>query len=299
MAAFLGVRHKGILGSGFALGQGGIYIPSGGFNPNAQAYAAAQAYFAAVETQGTPLSTAEQAVYSQLFLDLNGLGTTGTDALIGKIDSLQAYCGVNEDAAKVDLISNDVADFINTYTFTPKLGFFGDGSTGFIDTKFNPTTVAGNYQLNSAFMLVAANSAVNGHYVGGARRTSNDQSFIRLAVSAAALDNPMNSTGGNLFFATHSGEYYAAVDRPNANSTIAYLNGVQGGSNTQASNTLLNATMVVPGFNSFPASPTALNPIALNNRTYRFFATGGSLSAAEHLQLYNSLEKFRTDIQSL
>jgi len=28
MAAFLGVRYKGILGSGFALGQGGIYIPS-------------------------------------------------------------------------------------------------------------------------------------------------------------------------------------------------------------------------------------------------------------------------------
>lgn len=266
------------------------------FNKNISYEVETLSFLSAIYSKGSTITYTEAQVYNTLFLDLKGQGTTGSSDILSKTDTLQVYIAPTEISAKIDLKNLQDVDFNNTYTFTPKLGFAGDGSTGFINTKFNPTTVAGNYQLNSSFILVAANSAVNGHYVGGARRTSNDQSYVRLAVSAAALDNPMNSTGGNLFFATHSGEYYAAVDRPNASSTIAYLNGVQGGSNTQASNTLLDATMVVPGFNSFPASPTALNPIALNNRTYRFFAAGGSLNSAEHLQLYNSLEKFKISI---
>ena len=259
----------------------------------------AELYFSTLESEGTLLTDAEKILYNQLFLDLNGDGTTGNNVILTKLDSLQVYCGINETASKVDLISNVIVDFNNTYSFTPKIGFAGDGSTGFINTKFNPTTVAGNYQLNSAFTLVAGNLATNGHYVGGARRTSTDQSYIRLGVAGTALDAPINASAGTLSFGTHTGEYYAAINRSDASTTSAYLNGVLTDTNTQASGTLLNATMVVPGFNSFPASPTALNPIALNNRTYRFFATGGSLSDAEHLQLYNSLEKFRTDIQSL
>ena len=266
------------------------------FNKNISYEAETLAFLSSLYAKSSTITSAEAQVYNQLFLDLKGSGTTGSSDVLSKIDALQVYYAPTEIAAKVDLKNLQDITFNNTYTFTPKLGFAGDGSTGFIDTKFNPTLIAGNYQLNSAFILVSANSAVNGHYAGGARRTSNDQAYIRLAVSAAALDNPMNANGGSLFFGTHSGDYVAAIDRPNSSSTVAYLNGSPGGSNSQASNTLLDATMIVPGFNNFPASSTALSPLALNNRTYRFFAAGGSLTAAEHLQMYNSLENFRNNI---
>jgi hypothetical protein len=95
------------------------------------------------------LSGTETAAYKALIC---GMVTDGTWSLM---DALYIFATNNTTTAKLNLVSTSYTATVNgTLTFTADTGWTGDGSTGYLDTGFNPTSASGHYSLNSATLGV-------------------------------------------------------------------------------------------------------------------------------------------------
>jgi hypothetical protein len=84
-------------------------------------------------------------LYDQL---IRGLWQDGT---WGLLDCLYILAAPDAATARLNLVSTDYSLIANgTTTFTPDQGFAGDGSTGYLDTQFNPSTATSpNFTLSN------------------------------------------------------------------------------------------------------------------------------------------------------
>jgi hypothetical protein len=112
-------------------------------------------FLARLATQPTGTRLAQ---YQTLF---NTLSATGD---LAHLDVLQIWDAIDTPTALTNLISSKYTGVVHGgMTFAANAGFTGDGSTGYIDTQFNPSTAVGaKYSLNSASMGLYSTVAAPG-----------------------------------------------------------------------------------------------------------------------------------------
>jgi hypothetical protein len=119
------------------------------------------------------------------------------------LDALYIFDAIDTATALTNLISSKYTGVVHgTMTFAANAGYTGDGTTGYIDTQFNPSTAGGaNYSLNSASM---------GFYVTGGTTTSLMGAVYSTSNADGALLQNLASAG---FYSFYSGlnEAYSTI----------------------------------------------------------------------------------------
>lgn len=116
-----------------------IKITSGGGNDPATT-----AWVNAVVSAGGTVSGTQQTRVNTLIVALKGHG------LFAKLDRLWLYAGESDShQATIDIINLSVGTIHGSATLNAS-GYTGDGSTGFFDTGFDPSTAGGQYTAAAA-----------------------------------------------------------------------------------------------------------------------------------------------------
>jgi hypothetical protein len=247
MAAFLGTRYKGIVSTGFALGQSGyIQTSSGGFDPDAEAY-----FTAADITDAT-----EKDAVNQLVLDLKGTGSTpsGTDLWT---DAAAFYPISPTSLAAAAYNLRDTTSFNMTWANSPthaSTGVTFDGSTQYGDTGFNPNveTLANGYDITLGVQIVNASVTAVG-LMSAVFATSSRTQMLLISGNlyqdihnTAVAGRLITSTGG-----TYQGRMIVSADRIANGGKANYLNGVSLGTSAyESSGTPVNYSLFVGAQNN-------------------------------------------------
>lgn len=169
-------------------------------------------------------------------------------------------------------------------TFTQNAGWAGNGSTGYINTGFNPSTAGGQYSRDSAYFGIWSNTSsvqagsVAGYYDGSKGvsvnpRASGDGLSIRINQSSV-----LASLGGTVI--DGSGLFGAA--RSGASSDSARRNGVEIVAGTTASAAVANGSFRLGNFGT--ATYSTLQ--------FRAAIAGGYLSIVEEVALHSAIATF-------
>lgn len=162
--------------AGFAALETGV-----GYEPEARAL------FARMTTQ--PDIARKQRINS-LIVSLKASGTWG------KLDALYVLAAHDAQAARLNWIQNAYNLTPNgTVTFTPDVGYQGDGSTGYLDTGFNPATAGGKHSLNDECHFVFLDPAVSTGTTGNFFGNTN----TRIGRGTTALNTRSNNSTGQTF----------------------------------------------------------------------------------------------------
>ncbi len=201
-----------------------------------------------------------------------------TDNIWNKFDRIYLVAGENQQSARVDIKVGTVATVVGSPLFTPSLGYsvFERGGT-----NFNL-----NYNLLADGVTYARDSAHASVWVYGDPGLQNDATLIdatgtALQILSKATDNNfygrLNEAGSG---GTAIGSYFGLelVSRTGPSMTRYYLNGVDFGGNTVASQAVQST------------------PLKLVYRNFSFVTVGGGLTAAEQLLFFNRSRTLMTAI---
>lgn len=223
-----------------------------------------------------------------------------TDGLFATRDAFYILAAPDSTTAKLNLIS---ASFglteVGSVTFTANVGYNTDGTTGALDTNYDPWNGAGPYQFvqDSASMGICV-STNNAAYDTGAvmgsvgNGTGSNASNLYLMQNSAVAFAAINA-GGNFFptISTQQGNWI--LSRTASNATELYRNAasVATSANVSAPGTVNAVNMWVMG------SRTTLGNSFANTAdkfTYAFF--GGALNATQVANLTARVATFMTGI---
>ena len=243
MAAFLGRQYKGILGTGSALGQEGIILPSAAapapsYDPDAVAY-----FTAAGITD-----TAEKDAVNQLVLNLKGTGSTpsGTDLWT---DAAAFYPISPTSLAASAYNLRDTTSLNMTWANSPthaSTGVTFDGATQYGDTGFNPSTasLANGYDITLGVQIV--NASVTALRLMSAVVSTGSRTQMLLN-SGNIYQDIHNTTGGRLVTSaggTYQGRMIVSADRIANGGRANYLNATSLGTKlSESSGTPVNLTL--------------------------------------------------------
>jgi D-alanyl-D-alanine carboxypeptidase len=246
--------------------------------------AEAEAYFARVT-----IPLANQAAYNTL------INTLVDGGIWAKLDALYIFAGPNQDAALENLVQDDYHCTAEDggIQFAQYRGVLGNGTASYIDTNFNPTTETGtsNYALNSACLGgwfnhdVVSLIAEIGYRTGAGTGDGNGTRVITRATNdtISYRVNSSNTASGTASGTVTTGYGLTAINRSGATTTECYKNGGEIPSSDHTATGLLNETIKI-GKTAGASSYT----LAECNAAF----IGASLSAAEHLAMYNALNTF-------
>lgn len=266
MAAFLGTRYKGIISTGFALGQGGIYIQtaSGGFDPDAEAY-----FTAAGITDPT-----EKAAVNQLVLDLKGTGSTpnGTD-LWTNAAAIWPVSPTSLSAAAYNL--RDTASFNYTWVNSPthaSTGVTFDGSTQYGDTNLSPASIslANGYDITLCVQIANGGSQSVGLLAG--RYLSAAGQRTQMMIISGSLYQDIHASTNRLITSlsgTYNGRLVVTADRVADGGKANYLNGSSLGTLSSEDDGAPYIYNIFTGAQNAQSSPTP-NTTNYSNFEYRF-----------------------------
>ncbi len=185
-----------------------------------------------------------------------------TDGTWSSLDVLYVFATNSTGNAALNLVSSSFnATTHATLTFSADHGWTGDGSAGYIDTGFNPSTAGGHFVQNS--------SSMGAYVLSGATGT-----FAEMGYLIGGNDTRMiPSFGGTLFiWAVNSNAQVASSNsvvasswietRTGASAQALYKNGASLFTDTTASQTVPNSDIFVFAENT--GSPTSFSPHALS-----------------------------------
>lgn len=247
--------------------------------------AQAQAYFDRLYTQPT---AARKVIYATLIDDLVSSG------IFAKLDALYILRAAREQWANENLIQPAYRLTANGgYTFTADEHWVGNGTTGYLDTGFVPSTANGKFVLDSAHLAAYSrtNSQSTGIAIGARTNSTINQSFLSLRNasnvttirmnSAVAAANPANTDSTGLFVGRRS----------DSATTALFRNGVKlVGDQLFASTALPTFTLTIGALN------TGGTIGSFDSRQFAAASFGASLSDAEIEAFGTLLEAFYTAI---
>lgn len=177
--------------------------------------------------------------------------------------------------------------------FTADRGYVSNGTTGYIDTGWNPTTAPSPQY--------AQNSAHAGVWVGTHASGANDfglNNYNMIAADAFGNYRAYANTA-NFASATNGGSAigHTMVTRRLASGAGAYegyRNGVGGATGTAASTALVNANFYVCAVNS--STTGGSTPASFTTRRQQAVHWGSQLSSSEVTDLYNALAAYMTAV---
>jgi hypothetical protein len=258
---------------------GSLSVPSFSF-----ANTEAAAYVAAMTTQ--PDDT-RKGLIDTLVGDLKA------DGVWAKLDLL--YMLASHDTAQASLL-NMKAPAANTLvvngtgTFTADRGYVSNGSTGYLNTGFNPSTAGGNFAQNSAHMGVWSRSNIlNSGQTDIGVLSTNTSSINSRSSTGNAMRGQMNGAAAN-FGANSSSVGHFVISRTGSAQVDGYWNGAANGSSVAASVALINLSIFIAAMNS---AGSAINN---SSRQIAFAHVGAGLTATEVANLYTRLAAMATAI---
>ncbi|HEX5184237.1 MAG TPA: hypothetical protein VFW19_13955 [Allosphingosinicella sp.] len=258
---------------------------AGGF-----AFANAEAA-AVVAAMVNPPDDARKQLIDDLVGALKSGATSGSD-IWAKLDLLYILAAADQQAALLDWKGGGFDGAITgTGTFTADRGWQGDGASGYIDTGFNPTTApAPNYALNSAHIWLWSRTS-------GQDSTANDMgasSQLEMGVrsSSDSANFTINSSIGgighqNVVLSQIDGSGLFMLNRSGNSTEEAYRNGVPltFTSGARTSSGIPNSNITI-----------GMKDGQFSLRQFAAAGVGGSLNAAEALDLYNALQAYMTGV---
>jgi hypothetical protein len=165
-------------------------------------------------------------------------------------------------------------------TFTANLGYAGNGSTGFLDTGFVPSTAGGNFALNSAslsaYVMNSRTTSENWSEIGSS--TSNAWSSIFPFVNGSIYATMNDGTGVGSKGTNAQGLWIISRTSPLAEAI--YQNGQNIANGSVASVGLPATSIVIGAFNS-------TNHFSIDQIGYAFF--GGGLTPTQAFYLSNRI----------
>jgi hypothetical protein len=240
------------------------------------------AFSAVVVSRGGLVTNAEK---TRLTTFETSLGTDITD-----FDRLWIHALSNNIAARTSFVNptSTIITAVNNPTFTPLLGYTGNGTTSYLNTNFNPLTQGVKYSLNnaSAFTYIQQNIVSTGAAFGAI--IGSDISV--LLYPQFLLNTPIyyiNNLGTDSYGSANS-QGLSSFRRRN-NITIEYFkNGIANASNIKNSTLIPNTNIYICG-RSTAGSLT-------NGYTGTISATGFGNNNYNQLNFYNALQALATSL---
>jgi hypothetical protein len=251
--------------------------------------AAATTAFLARADAITTVGSAERAAYKTL---INGLVTDGNLALL---DALYIFATDTAAHANLNIVQNAFnLTQSGSVTFTIDAGYTGDGTTGYFDTGFNPSTAGGNFSLSSASLgtYILFNRTTPSTSVPIGAVTGSNYTLIQPLASGPVFTGDINSI--TFPSVANSGTKAAwIITRPVSGGSTT-LNAYKNGSSTpifstaDSSSGLPNATLFILALNS---SGTQVD-FGSDQKGATFF--GGGLTGTQAAAINNRINAFMT-----
>ena len=178
---------------------------------------------------------------------------------------------------------------VSTVTFTTDQGFVR--VAGYINTGFNPTSVAGNFVQNSASMwgYSRTDSNLNQSLLGGRTTATTNQNILIPRASGSMIARINQSDLGTSSLVDDSLGLFAAT-RSNASSVQGYRRGVEVLSYTAASDGVPDLNFFELGIN------TGGSLTGASSRQSAATGVGGSMTATQHGDLYDIIQAYMVAI---
>lgn len=213
-----------------------------------------------------------------------------------KLIEVYPFCGDDLTAAMVKLKNYFAAPALTAVNLVagdytergPNGGIAGNGTTKYIDTNF----LQSNMGLTAHYSAYIREAEATGLKFWIGANTATD--FSTLGVFNAVL-TPYSIHGGNTVSAqdpANATPAFYATDRSAANRLDIYKNGVSAANATTvtaAAFGAINMFALARNNNGAAASWSA--------KKLSFFSIGASLTAAEHVALYNAVQNLQTNLQ--
>lgn len=101
-------------------------------------------WFGACAAAGSPVSSADQTVWSAFVSGLRA------DGILGLADVIAPLGAATATQALIDIVSLRALTAVNSPTFASYGGYTGNGTSSYVDSNFVPSTAAGNFSGVSA-----------------------------------------------------------------------------------------------------------------------------------------------------
>jgi hypothetical protein len=167
-------------------------------------------------------------------------------SILTKLDALYLLGAHDEQAAYLNLVqaAYDLSE-TGTGTFTANRGWQGDGSTGYLDSGFNPATAGGLYAQDDAHMGVW----VRTEQQSAAAAIGNTRAFIRPRNTSDQMATRGNQSAAADVTAMASSVGHSMWSRIDATQYRRYRDGVSAGLLSVASDTLSSLPLYIGGSN--------------------------------------------------
>ncbi len=170
---------------------------------------------------------------------------------LAEFDRLYIHGLSNNIAARTSFVnpSTTIITAVNGPTFTPYLGYRGNGTTSYLDTNYNPLTQGVKYTLNNASGFSYIGTNVIGGAAFGTYNNVNAPAFLYPQFAANqpvyyinSIATGSNGTGNSLGLST--------VNRTGSAALNIYKNGLLNASSTVASSAIPSLAMFLLGYNN-------------------------------------------------
>lgn len=241
------------------------------------------AFSAVVVSRGGVVTNAEKTRLTTFETSL------GTDIL--EFDRLWIHALSNSIAARTSFVNplSTLATEVNGPTFTPLLGYTGNGTTSYLNTNFNPFTQGVKYTLNSAsgFTYIQQNIVSTGAAFGAI--TGSDISV--LLYPQFLVNTPIyyiNNVGTDSYGVGMNSQGMSSFIRANNTTIRIYKNGILNSSNVKNSS-------LIPSTNIYICGRSTAGTLT-NGFTGTISATGLGSNAWNQLNFYNALQALATSL---
>lgn len=218
------------------------------------------------------------------------LSTLDTAGLLSRIDAFYDLGQPTEAECLVNLANPGTYDLtkVGTVTFTPNVGANSDGTTGYLDCGFSPST-ATNYARDSASLVMFIDTpTASSRYVIGLDNADEDRlgcinptgSGIVARINAANTFNDADATTEEMTFA------FIVASRTTSGRVDLYLNGNETPIAFEADNT--SSVQRTENFNLF----RSITQITDSGQILRIAIIMDGLSASEQATLYSAINTY-------
>jgi hypothetical protein len=229
----------------------------------------------------------------QLFSDLKS-GQVNSTNVLAELDFLFLHDLPNSSDALRDLIDpTHTATTVNSPAHAANEGFTGNGSTSYVDTNYTPSSDGVNYTTNDASMFAWVRTAgtASGIYMG-AYQTSGGRNYVgvRRRTDGEVWDCVPPNSDADLYGTTLSQNATGllACNRSASSAVQIYLDGSSEGSSSLSSTGLTNESLKVC---TATVNGSLISP---SDGQISISGAGGSLTANQHADLYDALNRYRT-----
>jgi hypothetical protein len=242
---------------------------------------------AIIDQMSTPPASARQLLIDDLVTGLKA------DGIWSKLDALWVMAAHAEQAARLNWKDplGTALTAVNSPSFTADQGYTGDGSSAYINTHFAPSLDGANLTQSSGSAGVWVRTVgASGNYLGVTDRTGVPEHQFRIENNSGTNRSRFNDITWVSYSTPPATNQLLSSNRSSSSNTQLYTNGSSNGSSTATAIGLPKYDLYLLTQN-FDGAPNAYNAGQIS-----IVFIGGSLTSAEHANLYSRLNTYMTGL---